>query len=226
MRHSSTLALLLLVGTPCVFAASLSFTGTFAQDNDLQTVNLNLPVDMRLEAWTLSYAGGTNLAGAPIAAGGFAPALALFDAAGNLLAVDTLGGTVPTCYGRSIDTSGTGFCLDARLLDSNHPSLDLPAGDYTLVLTQQGNIPLGLTLADGFSNDAANGNDPSFTGTNAGQPGSQFLDPGDFSQRTSAWALDVQTTVLTPEPATGFLAAAAIAALSRLRRTQSTTEKH
>lgn len=170
------------------FAAGFSFTGNFINDNDLQFFNVNMGADGVLTIQTFGYAGGLNQAGNNIVAGGFAPALSVFDSTGNLIANDNLGGTVPSCNGRNQDPVTT-FCLDAIVYDSGSVPLFLFAGTYTVVLSQQGNISFG-SLAAGFTYDPANLNDPSFTGTNWGTPGQKFVDPFGIDLRTSAWAVD------------------------------------
>lgn len=179
-----------------------SFTGVFANDNSVQQFNLVVGSNSIVTVKTLSYGGGVNQGGTTIAAGGFAPELTIFDSTGNEYAFDA-GGSAPACNGRAVDPV-TGFCLDAIIYDSGRSALTLAAGDWTVVLTQQGNDPVG-ELSDGFSEDAANGNDPSFTGTNAGMPGAKFLDPFDGLQRTDQWAVDflgngITQVSETPEP--------------------------
>ena len=64
------------------FANDFSFTGTFADHNEVQlfTFSVGAPSTVTLTAW--SYAGGTNAAGTVIPRGGFDPILALFDSSG------------------------------------------------------------------------------------------------------------------------------------------------
>jgi hypothetical protein len=171
-------------------ATTISFTGTFAADDDVLLFSLTVPTAGTVRVQTWSYAGGTNGQGQVITPGGFAPELTLFDSTGSLIAIDNVGGTAPlACGARHIDPS-SGFCEDAFI------SLFLNPGSYTIVLTQQGNNPLGL-LGDGFSQTGS----PSFTGDNAGMPGSMFIDPGNFSQRNNRWALDITSpSALQPVP--------------------------
>lgn len=203
------------------FAAGFSFTGNFINDNDLQFFNVNMGADGVLTIQTFGYAGGLNQAGNNIAAGGFAPALSVFDSSGSLIANDNLGGTVPFCNGRGVDPV-TGFCLDAIVYDSASIPLFLFAGNYTVVLSQQGNISFG-SLAAGFTYDPTNLNDPSFTGTNSGRPGEKFVDPFGVDLRTSAWAVDFVSDQLrnvsaVPEPGTISLLLLGAAGLSVYRR--------
>jgi len=155
--------------------ADLSFSGNLAGDNDVKLFSFALvsTSDVTLRTW--SYAGGTNAAGNLIAAGGFDPIVSLFFGSGNpaiLLDANDDGLGVPV-------DSGTGFAYDALL-----ESFALPAGTYTVALTQFANFAIGPTLGDGF------------------------LDAGilDFDGRTSAWALDILMTGSTPVPLPGTLA--------------------
>jgi len=200
-----------------------SFFGDLPADNSVQLLDLTVSATSTVTLETFSYAGGLNQAGTGIAAGGFAPEITVFDPAGNEFAFDA-GAGVPACNGRAVDPV-SGFCLDAVVYDGiSQPLLTLTPGVWTVAITEQGNDPLGQ-LAIGFSEDAANGNDPSFTGTNAGLPGDMFLDPFDSGQRTDQWALDilgngvssVSEVSSAPEPASELLAAGALACIG-LRR--------
>jgi hypothetical protein len=205
MKPAIAIAATLLAATS--YAASISYTGNFVQDDSLEIFDFDLasPGTVTLRTW--SFAGGTNAAGAPIAAGGFAPVLSLFDASGSedLLGVDHAGGPGP-CGARATDLS-SGFCWDAWL------NLNLAAGSYFLVLTEDDNTPSGLTFVDGFL-QAGQGN---FTASEfGGPPGSQFILAGG-SQRTSAWAVDLIgvtiPTIPSPEPSSGILLLAGAAVL-------------
>jgi hypothetical protein len=215
------IAISLLLPGLCLGDSVTSYTGTFTADNAEESFNVLVGASGAIvQAQTLSYAGGVNAAGNTIAAGGFAPALWLFDPTGLLIADDNLGGTVnpfpppDTCYGRAIDST-TGFCEDAVIYDSSHAPLTLSTGDYTLVLTQQGDNLDGTSLSDGFTQDsnvaAGHSNDPTFTGDLAGYTTpTMFIDPGNSAiQRDGNWALDITVTDLpaapVPEPSTAAL---------------------
>lgn len=154
------------------FAGTVSFTGNFVNDNDLQDFVFTISAPSTVTMLTWSFAGGTNNAGMLIPSGGFAPVLAVFDSTGTIVGNFDQGGAPPNnCGARNQDPPGTGPCLDAFLSDS------LGAGIYTLVLSQQDNIPLGQMLTDGYQHDG----EPNFA--------SGFDAFG--LQRTSAWAVDV-----------------------------------
>jgi hypothetical protein len=153
------------------FASNFSFTGNFLLDNDLQKFIFTIasPGTVTMQTW--SFAGGTNINGSLVPAGGFAPVLALFDSTGTIVGNFDEGGTPPSACGpRNIDAA-SGLCLDAFLSDS------LVAGTYTLILSQQDNIPLSAFLSDGYQHDG----DPNFAGG--------FNDFG--FQRTSRWEVDI-----------------------------------
>ncbi len=174
------LALLALVSAPAASAAS--FTGSFATDDQVQLFQVDVasPGDVLFRTW--SFAGGTNAESAVIPGGGFAPILSLFGPDGVWLVSDG-GGTFGDGCTRSVDSS-SGFAWDACVSEDN-----LPAGHYTLALTEDDNSPLGPTLADGFSR-AGQGD---FTGPlvfgDAGGGLSFLLITGE--QRTPEWAVDI-----------------------------------
>ncbi len=191
-------------------AAVISHTGTFSADNELFTlaINLNSPTGGTISANTLSYNGGLNAAGNNIAAGGFAPVLVLFDSAGDEVYRNIGSSNSPA------SCSANTFCWDAVFNFATGIG-----GSYTLVLSQDENLPSDLNLADGYSQNSTD-----YTAGN-GCAGGMFCQI-DGAQRTGFWALDISVvpteTGTVPEPGSaGLLAAAAGAwALSR-RRTAS-----
>ncbi|HEY3439100.1 MAG TPA: DVUA0089 family protein [Paludibaculum sp.] len=199
--------LLTLVSPLLTQAASFSYTGNFRQDDNRQSFTFALNSPSTPTIVTLSYAGGTNAASQQISRGGFDPFVSLFDSNGLLLGVQNDGG----CPAVGQD-SVTGACWDAFLTSP------LPAGNYTVVLTEADNSPNGPSLADGFSRDGQ-GN---FTGpAYLGQAGS-FLDANP-NQRTSAWALDILNVdraqiATVPEPASAGLFAGGCCLLLFVRR--------
>lgn len=140
-------AAVLMAGSAAVQAAHVSFTGQFTGDSDVKLFNFTLASDADITLRTWSYSGGTNAAGALIAAGGFDPFLSLYSGtgAGALL----IGG----------DDDGAGPpSLDAKL-----DRFGLVAGIYTVALTQSNNFATGPTLGDGFDGYS---NAPGFAGRN------------------------------------------------------------
>jgi hypothetical protein len=192
-------------------ASTISSTGTFQSDDQMFQLNFTLSSMSTLTVQSFGYGGGTNGAGMVIPQGGFATNVAVFSAIGSqdLSGQDSFGGNPPfACAPRNINTN-TGFCLDGFLSIPN-----LAAGDYILVLTEEGNPANGNTFADGFA-QTGGGN---FTG-------GPFLDPDNNSQLTGNWAVDVSATGLvvntTPEPATlllSLLSVPGLAIAARRRR--------
>ena len=160
--RSAAFALLAALSSASAADFSLSFTGTFSDDEDIQLFNFTLGSTSDVTIRTLGYHGGTNAQGAIISAGGFDPVLSLFDSSQTLIG-----------FGDDINFP---IVLDALI---TIPSLT--AGTYTVALSQFARIPtvgIGGTisgnLADSFSPSGTEG----------------FVDFLGF-QRTGAYALDI-----------------------------------
>lgn len=155
-----------------------------------------------------------SIATSSYAAGGFATELTLLDGSGIFPALN--------------DSEGSDAALSPGTLG---------AGMWTIVLTQQGNDPLGNSLSDGFSQDGGNGNDPNFTAHNAGfacgtlsadpsnpDPCPLFFEEASFSSRSGNWSLSVDVEPVAPvgsvpEPPESFLLlSGCVLAASRNRR--------
>jgi hypothetical protein len=193
-------------------AANSSFTGIFATDDELATFLIDLPAAGDITALTLSYSGGPNGIGQAIPAVGFAPVLTLFDGVGNDVYGNSGSGNI--CQG------GGSFCWDASF-----SYIGAPAGHYTLVLSQDGNTPLGQ-LAEGFSMTGQPHYTAQFLGS-PGNPNATFIQI-DGAQRSGHWALDLTvpngaSVVPEPDAATLLVAGLAIAGLARRRARLSTT---
>lgn len=194
-------AALLLLGLAAgaASAGTLSLQGRFEADDERAVFSFEVAAADHLVARTFSYGGGLNAQDRTVAAGGFAPVLSLFQDGFGLLQLAV--GSHTACAAAS-------FCWDATL------DLALPAGRYTLVLTQDGNLPLGDSPADGFSQDGR----PDFTGVDhLGQPDLRFVQV-DGQGRSGHWALDVSAAAV-PEPSpTALLGAALLAGVLCGRR--------
>jgi hypothetical protein len=191
------------------FGASLSFTGAFSTDDQLQQFNFTLAGTMTVTLQTWSYAGGTNQASMVIPRGGFDPWLSLYDSGGNLLqSVDNFN---PPCGPVATDPV-TGACFDSYISQS------LGAGVYTLILSQSDNQPAGTHLSDGFTNTGNTTFTSSFGCTNG-----QFCD-STTDNRTGNWAVDIDNVTSAtavssvPEPGTVVLLMSGMAAIAVLRR--------
>ena len=180
LRAAFLLGLSACLSAP-VFGQSQSFAGTFNADADAPgfsfTLNGTAPVIIR----TYSYAGGTTAAGVVVPGGGFDPTLSLYDSSGNFIVGNRDGG----CGNVAADPV-TSFCWDSYL------NVTLPAGAYTVVITQSENLPNGPTLASSFVYAAQ----PNFS-MPAGASSSGFWDLFP-SKRTSAYSFDVSSTALVP----------------------------
>ena len=181
-------------------ATPLSHSGKFLADDERFVLNFHLAHISDLRAYTTSWVSG-----------GFAPVLTLFGGAGGVQ--QQAGSATAYSVGCSADAL-TGFCWDAAL------TVRLDAGNYTLVLTQDGNTAMGETLADGFQQDGS----PFYTSRDfRGMESEDLCISADASQRSCGWALMTETTALgpvgdVPEPGSLALVGVALLALQAARR--------
>ena len=141
MRRLSALLICLAAGIliPRVSAADFSWSGNFVQDDEKRLFYFTVSQPGTVTVRTWSYAGGLNAAGTQVPRGGFDPTLSLYSSTGDLIASNQDGG----CSAVASDAV-TSSCWDALL------TVQLPAGDYRVVLTQSDNTPNGPGLADSF----------------------------------------------------------------------------
>ncbi|MDB6108989.1 MAG: sorting protein, partial [Pedosphaera sp.] len=105
-------------------AGNFSFTGHFTQDDNVQwftfTITNPMPANARATVRTWSYAGGTNAAGQIIPAGGFVPALAIFETTNFFSAIvqDVTGGTIGNDPLHRAPDPVTGYALDSYPVDT------------------------------------------------------------------------------------------------------------
>ncbi len=169
-----TLAGALSVAALSAQAATLSYTGNLASDNDVQLLSFTVGANSDVTLITFSYAGGDMADGTEVDDGGFDPTLFLFDSTGALIAQNSDGNAkVP------VDPAS------GERYDSYLSVLDLSAGEYTVAITQYDNEAKEGTLSGGFSET-----DPFFT-AKFGCSNGQFCSYDGYN-RTSFWALDIQ----------------------------------
>ena len=202
-RRASAVAAACLLFAGIASANPLTYQGTFSADDEHLSVPINLTRSGTLTAITSSWA-----------LGGFAPVLTLFGGAGGYQQ-DV--GSMRTCSaGSGSPDMATGFCWDAAFTTS------LPAGNYLLVLTQDGNLANDNTLADGFSQDGT----PNYTSLYyLGIPNGPLCINADASQRSCDYAMTVDVALdqvgTVPEPASLALFGLTGLAWLRARRVHS-----
>ena len=179
---------LTLITNVCV-AQTASYAGQFENDDDIFKTTFTLNFASTFTAGTFSYETG-----------GFAPELTLFDNTGELL--------------QWAQGSGTGSC-GPNTWDACMSLTNLAAGQYTLVLSQDGNGPVGSTLSAGFLMTGQ----PSFTQASVGAVTGNFWQV-DGTQRTGQWAMSLSAAGLAPvpEPSSLALMCAGLLGLRVLRR--------
>lgn len=202
LKRSILFLSIFLIGiSPSLAAPERLFEGVFQTDDQLEYFSIDLESQGDIFAKTLSYNGGLTSNGQSIASGGFAPILTLFNSAGLIVQ----SGVSADC----ISQSG-GFCWDSSLA-----LMDASSGRYLLVLSQDGNLPLGQLL-DGFSMSGQ----PNFTGSYIGSATAMFIQI-DGTQRSSHWALDLKTdgsVSVVPEPSSALMLVIGLLLMAYIRR--------
>jgi len=202
----SILGLLLAGVSPGLAATIFNFSGAFSTDDFVQGFHYSVQNTGQVDIFTTSFATG-----------GFAPILSLFDDAGNLQFYN-VGSQTNDCVNNGTDAA-TGACWDARLSWNS-----VTGTQYLITLTEDDNLPLGPTLADGFL-EGGNGNFTAQPPFNPTVPGGSFLLPG-LVQRTGDWALTIQSAEPTlsasevPEPSTAALFLTGVGLVAFWRRTK------
>jgi hypothetical protein len=207
-------------------AGNFSFTGTWTQDDQLEIFQFTAPSAITLLR-TWGYAGGTNINGQLISAGGFDPILSVFDATGGLLSSSLL--IDQNNDGAGVATDGTtGSASDSLLLLN---ALN-PGGIYILILSQYDNFANGPTYGDGFGRSGQGNFTPGAFGCAGTDP---FCD-ASTAQRNGQWAVDISGVQSAsdisnpggsgiPEPGTILLLATGLTSLALLGRRRKTESK-
>ncbi|MDQ2844251.1 MAG: DVUA0089 family protein [Acidobacteriota bacterium] len=181
-------------GTGRVQALSLTYTGMFLADSQVNPYSFSIPTRQTLDFFTTSYAGGRNLDGTISQKGGFVPSLTLFSV--NTGSVVECGAAGLTCSGTAMGP--TNVDPITKTADDVNFTVTLNAGSYLLDLAEFPNVAIG-GINDGFltSVDSTLFSDACGAGT--------FLeaDTAPCAQRNGNFALNVGSV---PEPATFWLA--------------------
>jgi hypothetical protein len=189
----------IVAGVSVAHADNFSFTGNFAQDDNVQLFNFTVVgAQTTVTLRTFSYAGGTNSAGTVITRGGFDPILALFNATTGALTAQNDDGTFP-----QVPMDITGQAFDTLLSSS------LAAGNYTVAVMQYDNFAVGPDLSNGFVKQGQGNFTASF---DARCTQGRFVDVSDSFPndcRDSHWAFDIlnvsSATVVPGVPEPGSL---------------------
>jgi hypothetical protein len=159
--------LCLLATAACsLSASSLSFTGTLDSPESVFAATFALTAADTVTFQTWGFGGGTNAAGQLISAGGFDPLIALFNGSGPAAAIVTDGSGNPLADADNLFNppwSYVGNCPPAGTVaigadqdcGDDLMQVALPAGTYTLLLTDANYIPNAIydngTLSEGFT---------------------------------------------------------------------------
>lgn len=219
-----------VTGMLCLFAASalglsaesLSYTGTLSSPEIAFQTTFTLPAAGSVTFQTWGFGGGINAAGQVIPAGGFDPLIALFSGSGPTANIVVDGSSNPLADADNLSNppwSFVGNCPPAGTvaIGSNNDCGDdfmqtpLPAGTYTLLLTDANYIPQAIfdngTLSEGFVD---------LTGGVF-----QTCDPGSGAciNPNGNYAVDIVSdqqilTSTTPEPSTFLLLCSGLALLA------------
>jgi hypothetical protein len=145
--------------------AYLSYTGGLGTPEDTVEATFELMAPDTLEFFTWGFGGGTNVSGHAIAPGGFDPLIVLFagDAATATMYVDGFGNPVadadnllnaPWSFVGNCPPAGTVAIGTNKDCGDVFMQVALPAGTYTLLLTDANYIPFAIydngALSEGF----------------------------------------------------------------------------
>jgi hypothetical protein len=195
-----------LAVSTATISSNFSFEGLFLTDDQVQLFDFTLASGSTVTLQSWGYGGGTNSANTVIAPGGFDSYFTWYASDG-------------TQIGQDDDSCGAGHAHNGTCLDA-YAQVFLPAGSYTLALTQYYNLPNG-NLSDGFSeqgqgNFTANGGCLAFCdifgNTNNGNWAVDILNVASATQVGGS---------ATPEPSTWVLSIAGLALIPMAWRRRS-----
>lgn len=199
LRSAAAFITALITAVPLVaLAGTQSHQGVLDADNanDVALITFELSATADVDVQTWSFGGGTNAAGQVIAAGGFDTYVSLFSgwgAAATFVASNDDGLCPPGHV--------FGSCADSTLHVAS-----LAAGRYTLAVTMPSNFSFAENLGTGTLGDG-------FIGLAADWSGGACS-----ATCTSAYALDITSAALVPEPAAPLLLALGLLTLALRRR--------
>ena len=220
----------LLLASPLAASGSaLSFTGTLATPESVFETTFSVASASTVTFQTWGFGGGTNAAGQVIPAGGFDPLISLFagsaatatiyvDGSGNPLAdADNLLNAPWSFVGNCPPAGTVAIGSDNDCGDDFMQAL-LPAGTYTLVLTNANYSPNAI-----YDNGALS---EGFTDLTAGV--FQTCDPVSNACITTNgnYAVDItSTSAFAPEPGTVSLMAIGLAVLVGLKQVRKRRQR-
>ena len=231
-------AVCLLTATPGRASSFLSYTGALSSSEGVFETSFTLTTTDNINILTWSFGGGTNAAGQLIPAGGFDPLVALFSGppATAVMATDGSGNPfvdsddvsnppyspVGNCPPAGFVAIGAGpgnlVCGDDLLQISN-----LPAGFYTLVLTDANYLPDAIfdngALSEGFT-DLTGG---ALQTCNTGGDGTCVDRSSNFAVDivSASGTADLSAPSAAPEPEDWTLLGAGVAALAGMKQLRS-----
>ena len=194
---------------PFAHADTLSFVGTLdaTNPNDVFQTSFTLASAgaVTIQTWgfggTANAPGGTNARGQVIAAGGFDPYVSLFAGSGSAATF--------------IASNDDGLCPPGHAApacaDSTLTTGPLAAGAYTLALA----LPFNFSFAENYGSGTLG---DGFIGLDA-----SFNDGSCVSTCTSAYAVDIASVALVPEPSAWALLAGGLVLSAALARRRSSS---
>ena len=214
MRGLIVLCFTAAISVSTAQAVSLSFDGLFSSDDQIQFFNFTLASPGAATFQTFGYGGGENALGDSISSGGFESLLSWFDPSDGYF----LGSASDQCGAGN--NSYADACLDVYATTNS-----LPAGTYTLALTQVGNYANSeSSIIDDLSQGFVEQGQGSYTALNGEVPNCTAFCGTLGTQENGDWAVDILNVSsaseanTTPEPITMVLGGCGLALIGLARR--------